>query len=128
MLHHLSFAVSDLGRASAFYDDVLRALDYVRVWTFPDAVGYGPPGGGDKFAVIEAPAGGVAPPGCGFHLAFAAKSRAAVDAFYAAAIAKGAKDNGPPGLRPQYGPHYYAAFVIDLDGYEIEAVINEAVA
>jgi len=63
-------------------------------------------------------------PGEGFHLAFTASDRAAVDAFHAAALRHGGADNGPPGLRPHYGPGYYAAFVIDPDGYRIEAVIN----
>ena len=122
MLHHLSLAVADLQKAAAFYDAVLLPLAYERVWTFSDAVGYGVPGGGDKFA-IKTQAQPVAAPGPGFHLAFAAKSRAAVNAFYATAIAHGARDNGAPGLCPEYGPQYYAAFVFDLDGYPIEAVI-----
>ena len=63
-------------------------------------------------------------PGPGFHLAFAAPSREAVDAFHRAALASGGRDNGPPGLRPQYAPDYYAAFVFDPDGYWIEAVIH----
>lgn len=124
MLHHLSIAVSDLNRAAAFYDAALGALRYVRVWTAKDAVGYGIPGGGDKFA-IKAASGQVAVPSPGCHIAFAAASRGAVDAWYVAAIGHGAKDNGAPGLRPRYGPHYYAAFVVDPDGYRIEAVINE---
>jgi len=124
MLHHLSFAVADLNRAAAFYDAALGALGYVRVWTAQDAVGYGTPGGGDRFA-IKASSGQVAAPSQGCHIAFAAASRDAVDAWYAAAIRHGAKDNGAPGLRPHYGLHYYAAFVVDLDGYRIEAVISE---
>ena len=62
----------------------------------------------------------------GFHLAFAAPSRAAVDEFHKAALLNGGKDNGAAGLRPDYGDEYYAAFVIDPDGYPIEAVINGA--
>jgi catechol 2,3-dioxygenase-like lactoylglutathione lyase family enzyme len=122
MLHHLSFSVSDLDKASSFYDAVLSPLGYVRVWTFPDAVGYGVNGGDDQFA-IKARTKQVAAPSPGFHVAFSAKDRQAVDAFYAAAMAQGAKDNGAPGMRPHYGPHYYAAFVTDLDGYPIEAVV-----
>src|SRR5438128_711308 len=124
MLHHLSIPVSDINKASAFYDAVLYPLDYVRVWTTPDAVGYGVQGGGDKIA-IKAQANHVAVPGPGFHVAFAAQNRAAVDEFYAIAIANGARDNGAPAVCTEYGPHYYAAFVVDLDGYQIEAVINE---
>ena len=63
-------------------------------------------------------------PGPGFHVAFAAPNREAVAEFHRAALANGARDNGPPGLRPHYGPDYYAAFVFDPDGYWVEAVIN----
>ena len=63
-------------------------------------------------------------PGDGFHVAFAAPSREAVDAFYKAALEHGGKDNGGAGLHPEYGSDYYAAFVFDPDGYRIEAVIN----
>ncbi|QND52181.1 VOC family protein [Phyllobacterium sp. 628] len=129
MLHHISFGVSDLDRAAVFYDAALAPLGYVRVWEDirlgePDqAVGYGLPGGGDKLALKHRPEG-QRPPGPGFHLAFAAPNRQAIDAFHAAALAHGGKDNGGPGLRPDYGPHYYAAFVIEPDGHHIEAVFN----
>ncbi|QNM94838.1 VOC family protein [Chitinimonas koreensis] len=129
MLHHLSFGVRDIVRAARFYDAVLAPLGYVRVWTDiedgdPDAaVGYGRPGGGDLFA-IKLRADRAAAPGEGFHLAFAAPDRAAVQAFHAAALAQGGRDNGAPGLRPDYGDDYYAAFVVDPDGYRIEAVID----
>ncbi|TAK42861.1 MAG: VOC family protein [Betaproteobacteria bacterium] len=123
MLHHLSFAVADLQRAAAFYDAALAPLGYVRVWTARDAIGYGLPGGGDGFA-IKARSEAITAPGPGFHAAFAAPSREAVDRFHAAALLHGGRCNGAPGLRPQYGPTYYAAFVIDPDGYRIEAVIH----
>jgi catechol 2,3-dioxygenase-like lactoylglutathione lyase family enzyme len=64
----------------------------------------------------------VRPPGPGFHLAFNAESQSAVNAFHSEALGAGGTDNGRPGLRPQYGPTYYAAFVIDPDGHPIEAV------
>jgi catechol 2,3-dioxygenase-like lactoylglutathione lyase family enzyme len=124
MLHHLSFGVIDLGRSAVFYDATLSVLGYVRVWTDETAVGYGHPGGGDRFA-IKLKTIGVVVPGPGFHVAFAAPSREAVSRFYEEALRHGGKDNGGPGLRPDYGEHYYAAFVIDPDGYRIEAVINE---
>jgi catechol 2,3-dioxygenase-like lactoylglutathione lyase family enzyme len=123
MLHHISIAVSDLARSAAFYDAALGALGYVRVWTHATAIGYGPAGGGDKFA-IKVRGNEIEVPGPGFHLAFAAPSREAVAAFLRAALANGGGDNGPPGLRPQYAPDYYAAFVSDPDGYRIEAVIH----
>jgi catechol 2,3-dioxygenase-like lactoylglutathione lyase family enzyme len=123
MLHHISFAVADLARSAAFYDTTLAPLGYVRVWTDATAIGYGLPGGGDKFA-IKVRSGKILVPGPGFHLAFAAPSRESVDAFHRAALASGGRDNGAPGLRPQYAPDYYAAFVFDPDGYRIEAVIH----
>jgi catechol 2,3-dioxygenase-like lactoylglutathione lyase family enzyme len=122
MLHHISLGVSDLARSAAFYDAVLAPLGYVRVWTDETAIGYGVAGGGDKLA-IKLRDGAVAP-GPGFHLALAAPDRASVDRFHEAALRHGGRDNGAPGLRPQYGPGYYAAFVVDPDGYRIEAVVN----
>lgn len=123
MLHHLSFGVADLTRSAAFYDATLSALGYVRVWADQTAVGYGHPGGGDKFA-IKLRSTEIVIPGPGFHTAFAAPSREAVSRFHEAALRHGGTDNGAPGLRPHYGEHYYAAFVLDPDGYRIEAVIN----
>lgn len=121
MLHHISLQVSDIKASAKLYDAILFALQYKRVWTLTDAVGYGLKDGDDKFA-IKQKGSSVTAPGAGFHVAFAAKSREDVDKFYTAAIKYGAKDNGAPGLRPHYGDNYYAAFVIDLDGYRIEAV------
>jgi catechol 2,3-dioxygenase-like lactoylglutathione lyase family enzyme len=123
MLHHLSFAVSDLTRSAAFYDAVLGALGYLRVWASPTGIGYGLAGGEDRFA-IKSRGGNVSAPGAGFHVAFAASSRDAVAAFHAEALKHGGRDDGAPGLRPAYGPDYYAAFVFDPDGYRVEAVIN----
>lgn len=126
MLHHLSLGVRDVERSARFYDAALAALGYVRVWSDirpgegGQAVGYGPAGGGDKLALkqVDSPAADVA----GFHVAFSAPSREAVARFHAAAIAHGGHDNGAPGLREHYGPDYFAAFVIDPDGYRLEAV------
>lgn len=131
MLHHISLGVADLERAAAFYDAVLATLGYVRVWEdirpgeVGQAVGYGVSNGGDKLALKHRP-DGQRPPGPGFHVAFAAPSRKAVSDFHEAALAHGGKDNGAPGLRPHYGPHYFAAFVVDPDGHHIEAVCNAA--
>jgi len=131
MLHHISLGVADIQRSARFYDAVLGALGYVRVWEDlrpgqeGQAVGYGPPGSGDKLAIKQRNAPDPAP-GPGFHLAFSAPTRAAVDQFHEAALRAGGEDNGAPGPRPEYGPHYYAAFIIDPDGYRIEAVINIA--
>ena len=123
MINHVSFGVPRLERAAAFYDAALLPLGYVRVWTAPDAVGYGLQDGSDQFAIkFRAESG--APPADGFHVAFTAPSRASVELFHATALRHGAADNGAPALRTDYGPYYYAAFVIDPDGYHIEAVFN----
>lgn len=123
MLDHLSLGVADLGRAAKFYDAVLGPLGFVRVWTYEKAVGYGTPGGDDRLALKERE--GARAAGEGFHLALTATSRTSVDSFHAVAIHQGGADEGAPGLRPAYGPGYYAAFVRDLDGYRVEAVFHE---
>jgi len=109
--------------AAAFYDAVLFALGYVRVWSDATAIGYGRAGSGDKLA-IKLSAREVVAPGPGFHVAFSAPSREAVARFHATALKHGGQDNGAPGLRPEYGENYYAAFVIDPDGYRVEAVMD----
>lgn len=121
MLGHISFGVEDLGRAIRFYDAALSPLGAVRVWTTETAAGFGAPGGPDRLALFHRP-GTARAPGAGFHLAFEAPTRGCVDAFHVAALASGGTDAGPPGLRPRYSPTYYAAFVIDPDGYKLEAV------
>jgi|SRR5580658_2781618 catechol 2,3-dioxygenase-like lactoylglutathione lyase family enzyme len=121
MLSHLSFGVSDLAKAAAFYDASMEALGYARVFSGRECVGYGRPGtDADRLLLILQP-GTVRPPGPGFHLAFIAPSREAVDRFHAAALQCGGVDLGSPGLRPHYGADYYAAFVLDPDGYKLEA-------
>jgi len=131
MIHHLSLGVADIGVSARFYDAALAPLGYVRVWSdirpgeTGQAVGYGVPGGGDKLALKQVgPTAGV--PHEGFHVAFAAPSRQSVDLFHAAALAAGCEDNGRPGLREHYGPNYYAAFVRDPDGHNLEAVCKSA--
>ncbi len=126
MLHHISLGAEDIERATRFYDAVLKPLGFVRVWTDlrpgeqEQAVGYGPEGSGDRLAIKQVTR--QVPEIPGFHVAFAAPSRAAVTAFHSAALAYGGRDNGPPGLRPHYGPNYFAAFVVDPDGHRLEAV------
>jgi catechol 2,3-dioxygenase-like lactoylglutathione lyase family enzyme len=122
MLSHLSFGVDDLEHAAMFYEKILAPLGYMRVWTDgQNAVGFGEKGGQDRLVLFGKPKQVIAP-GPGFHLSFIAPDREAVDSFHAIAIEMGATDSGAPGLRPRYGPTYYAAFVVDLDGYKIEAV------
>jgi catechol 2,3-dioxygenase-like lactoylglutathione lyase family enzyme len=128
MFDHVSIGVEDLDRAANFYDAVLTALGYVRLFRHPRAVGYGPEGfvGEAPFAIVHGGAE-ARTPGKGFHLAFAAPHREAVDRFHAAALGAGGVDEGPPGIREHYDPGYYAAFVRDPDGHRIEAVVHEPV-
>ena len=127
MLDHVGFAVADAERSRAFYEAALAPLGISLIMTAtPDqteaggtAYGFGSNGKpyfwiGDNERVGE-----------GTHIAFATDTRAEVDAFYAAAMAAGGRDNGPPGLRPHYHPNYYGAFVRDPDGNNIEAVCHK---
>ena len=123
MISHISFGVRDLDRAIAFYDAALAPLGVERLWTIAKAAGYGYAGGEDALA-LKAQAERVVPPGPGFHCAFEARSRNAVDDFHKAALLADGRDDGAPGLRPHYGTHYYAAFVTDPDGYMLEALCN----
>jgi len=124
MIDHTGIAVSDYGRAKIFYDAAFAALGGGLVMQVPveftggaNVVGYG-----RERPVFWLHEGGE--PGPGRHVAFAARSRAEVDAFYRAAIAAGGRDNGAPGLRPHYHPDYYGAFVFDPDGNNVEAVCH----
>lgn len=124
MIGHVSLGARSLPASTRFFDACLAPLGYVRLYATEKVSGYGPPGadaGLDVFQIrAEEPRRSIP----GFHLALEAPSRAAVDAFHAAAIAAGGADAGPPGLRPQYHARYYAAFVIDPDGHKIEAVFQ----
>ena len=123
MLDHVSIPVADLERAAGFYDTVLATLGFRRRKEREGAVGYGP---GDRaapiFWLLAKGAGSSVEPGAGLHISFAARDRVSVDAFHAAALGAGAKDAGRPGVRPQYTMPFYGAFIIDLDGFKIEAV------
>ena len=127
MLDRAGCPVSDYARSKAFYLQALSPLGYALVMEVQQhendapAAGFGANGKPDLWIGGE---GGLQRP---IHIAIAAQNRAAVDAFYRAAIAAGGKDNGAPGLRPHYHPNYYAAFVLDPDGHNIEAVCHTPV-
>lgn len=123
MIHHISLSVSDLKVSSLFYDELLKPLGYFRVCSGESFVGYGLEENKDKFS-LKKRVDEVSTPSPGFHLAFSAPNRASIEEAYTAGLGFGGKDNGEPGLRTQYGPNYYAAFLIDPDGYEVELVIN----
>lgn len=124
MLDHIGVDVRDLKASRAFYEAALAPLGYRVIQELSaEQTGANP----IVMFGIEAPEFVIAEdkaPGLGNHFAFRAQTRAAVDAFHAAALKAGGKDNGGPGLRPNYGPTYYAAFVFDPDGFNIEAVCH----
>ncbi len=119
ILDHLTISVSDFMRAKAFYERALEPLGIKIVMEFDGFAGMGKERPQFWFAAGH-------PGSRGTHIAFAATSRAEVDAFYAAAIAAGGRDNGKPGVRAMYHPTYYGAFVFDPDGYNVEAVCHAA--
>jgi catechol 2,3-dioxygenase-like lactoylglutathione lyase family enzyme len=127
MLDHVGFAVSDLARSRAFYEAALKPLGIsVLMEVSPEQK----PSGGASigFGKDDNPffwIGDDERVGQGTHVAFTAPDRATVDAFYAAALGAGGTDHGGPGLRPHYHPNYYAAFVLDPDGLNIEAVCHK---
>ncbi len=125
MLDHIGLSVIDFAHSKAFYERVLAPLGYGLVMEVSAAetgggagAGFGPKGRPQFWIGTGGPIKGQV------HIAFAAKDRAAVRAFYDAALKAGAKDNGPPGLRPHYHPNYYGAFVLDPDGHNVEAVCH----
>lgn len=119
MFDHISIGVGDVRRSRAFYDAALAPLGVTRLYADEGSLGYGKDSA--RWWANAATAPVPANKESGLHFCFAAPSRASVDAFYAAALAHGGQDNGAPGLRKSYGPGYYAAFVIDPDGYRLEA-------
>ncbi len=119
MFDHVSIGVSDIPRAGKFYDAALAPLGYTRLSDGESSLGYGATGVGLWIGAAKKPV--KADMESGLHFCFVAPDRRAVDAFYAAALEAGGKDNGKPGLRADYSPTYYAAFVVDPDGYRIEA-------
>jgi catechol 2,3-dioxygenase-like lactoylglutathione lyase family enzyme len=119
MISHVSIGVKDLGKAGKFYDAALEALGYKRLYDSAEALGYG--ADSPQLWLMKVEQAVPANPGSGLHFCFDAPSHAAVDKFHAAGLKAGGEDNGKPGLRPGYGDNYYAAFVVDPEGYRIEA-------
>jgi catechol 2,3-dioxygenase-like lactoylglutathione lyase family enzyme len=125
MLDHIGFPVADYARSKAFYVKALAPLGYeLAMEVPPEVTGGGSHGGFGTKGRPQFWIGTGTPIKGQLHVAFVAKDRAAVRAFHAAALAAGAKDNGPPGLRPEYHASYYGAFVLDPDGHNIEAVCH----
>jgi catechol 2,3-dioxygenase-like lactoylglutathione lyase family enzyme len=123
MIDHVSIGVRNIATSKRFYDAVLQALGYQCLSESPESLGYGAKGPALWISATDRPV----PPGprSGLHFCFAAPNRKAVDTFHAAGLACGGRDNGRPGLRADYGAGYYAAYLIDPDGYRIEAYFAE---
>jgi len=119
ILSHVSIGANDFARAARFYDAVLATIGCKRIMEHPDAVAYGKVY--PEFWVQSPRDGNAATVGNGFHIAFIADSKSMVDDFHRAAINAGARDDGAPGPRPEYGAPYYGCFVRDPDGHKIEA-------
>jgi catechol 2,3-dioxygenase-like lactoylglutathione lyase family enzyme len=126
MIDHVGFSVSNYERAKAFYLKALAPLGYSLVMEVDQtenhhkAAGFGIGGKPDFWIGGEGGLNHI------LHVAILAEDRDAVDAFYRAALAAGGRDNGPPGVRAHYHPNYYAAFVLDPEGHNIEAVCHAA--
>jgi catechol 2,3-dioxygenase-like lactoylglutathione lyase family enzyme len=118
MIDHLTLTVRDVERSVAFYSRALAALGYGVSMRFENLVGLGTKR--KPFFWLKSGPSPTQP----MHLAFVAPSREAVDVFHTDALAAGAQDDGPPGLRPHYHAHYYGAFVVDPDGHPVEAVCH----
>jgi len=123
MLNHVSIGVRDVAAAKRFYDAALKPLGYTCRSQSAASLGYG--GDGVALWILAADRPVPADAGSGLHFCFDAPTRAGVDAFHAAAISAGGRDHGKPGLRQDYGANYYAAFVVDPDGYRLEAYCSK---
>jgi catechol 2,3-dioxygenase-like lactoylglutathione lyase family enzyme len=119
MINHISLGVRDIAKAKRFYDAALKPLGYTCLSQSPGSLGYGRDAVALWIGAAERPV--PADDKSGLHVCFDAPNRKGVDAFHAAALRAGGRDNGSPGLRSDYGPNYYAAFVVDPDGYRLEA-------
>ena len=126
-IDHVSIPVRDVETAASFYDPVLATLGLRRFKQRDGAIGYGPDDGSPAiFWILARAEQGSAEPGTGLHVSFRARDRAQVHAFHETALAMGGSDAGPPGERPHYTAGFYGCFVIDPDGFKIEAVVREA--
>ena len=119
MFDHISIGVSDIGRSKSFYDAALTPLGYRRLRESESSLGYGT----DKVSLwlLKSERPVQADPQSGLHFAFTAPDVRSVGEFYIAALDAGGVDNGAPGERLEYAPGYYAAYVLDPDGYRLEA-------
>ena len=123
MLNHVSIGIRDIAKTKRFYDAALEPLGYTCRNEAPGSLGYGRDAVALWISTAERPVPADAK--SGLHFCFDAPTRESVDRFHAAGLRAGGRDNGKPGVRPDYGPNYYAAFVVDPDGYRLEAYCGE---
>ena len=119
MINHVSIGVSDIAIAKSFYDAALKPLGYSCLSAGDTSLGYGKDAVALWITLTRSPV--KADPASGLHFCFDGPTRKSVETFHNIALVSGGRDNGKPGLRADYGENYYAAFVIDPDGYRIEA-------
>lgn len=119
MIDHVSIGVRNVAASKRFYDAALQPLGYQCLSDSPESLGYGAKAPVLWVNAAERPA--PADARSGLHFCFSAPNKASVDSFHAAGLASGGRDNGRPGLRADYGAGYYAAYLVDPDGYRIEA-------
>ena len=119
MIDHVILNVKNLERSKRFYVEALIPLGYEVIWNLKKWIGLGQEEGADFWIAEREPVH------TRVHVAFVCEKRETVDRFYSAALKSGGKDNGPPGVREQYHPDYYGAFVFDPDGNNIEAVCRK---
>jgi catechol 2,3-dioxygenase-like lactoylglutathione lyase family enzyme len=124
MIDHVSIGVRDVAKTKRFYDAALKPLGYQCLSEGEGSLGYGQGTVAFWISAVERPVPHHAK--SGLHFCFTAPTPKSVDAFHAAALGAGGRNNGAPGLRADYGPGYYAAFVIDPDGYRIEAHCDQS--
>jgi catechol 2,3-dioxygenase-like lactoylglutathione lyase family enzyme len=117
MYDHIGLHTKDLAKSKRFYEAALEPLGFVLDSSDKETAGFGPSGSPGLWLYASK-----GTQGTGAHVAFRAPNRRAVDEFHAAGLKAGGRDNGAPGLREDYGPRYYAAFLIDPDGNNVEAV------
>ncbi len=126
MFSHITVGTNDFARSVAFYDRVMEVLGHKQLFKFEGVVAYGVDMKSPKTFVLFPFDKAKAVPGNGMHIAYAAKTRAEVDAFHAAALEMGGTCEGPPGLREYYHPNYYGAYVRDPDGNKLQAVCHSS--
>jgi catechol 2,3-dioxygenase-like lactoylglutathione lyase family enzyme len=124
MIDHISIGVRNVAATKKFYDAALAPLGYSCLSASANSLGYGSDAVSLWIGAAEHPV--PADDGSGLHICFSAPDRKSVDAFHAKALRAGGRDNGKPGLRKDYGANYYAAFVVDPDGYRIEAYCGKS--